>query len=385
MFLKSLSLKNFRNYSDAEVNFHPHFNFVFGKNAQGKTNLLEAVYYLVHLKSFRASHLNQLIGSSNAGGTMSQGARLSGRVEEGGVCHEIRIHLQDAKREVWLNQKKPVLLRDFYGLVKIILFEPWEVYLFRENPSARRRFLDRALFLDDPSILPLIREYEKIVGQKNRLLKEVSFEEEEFWVWNEKQAETGSRLLKRRFEWITKTNELLPAEYQRISQTVERMSLRYVSSFLEPEQNCLTEDEIRILFLKNLQQKSDEEKRRGESLIGPHRDDWISFLNDRPLGVLGSQGENRCGVIALKSAQIHLLQQEGGGPPIFLLDDVASELDAARSKALFSYLKETPGQVFVTTTEPAKISEIYPSREGASFFVEEGKIQAMAVSTSGSS
>ncbi len=371
MYLKSLSLKNFRNYSRAEVDFHPHFNFIFGKNAQGKTNLLEAVYYLAHLKSFRATHLNQLIGLPGA-----EGAQLLGKVEDREARHEIRLHLQGTKREVWLNQKKPVLLKDFYGLVKVILFEPWEVYLFRENPSARRRFLDRALFLDDPSTLLLIREYEKIVAQKNRLLKEPLFDEQELWVWNEKQVAIGARLLKRRLEWVLKINELLPAEYGRISQTGEGMKINYVSSFLAPEQHCLTEDEIRICFTKSVQEKNMEEKRWGESLIGPHRDDWRVFLDERPLSVLGSQGENRCGVIALKSAQICLLQKKGEGAPIFLLDDVGSELDATRSAALFSYLKDTPGQVFVTTTEPSKISTAYQN-DGASFLVEEGKIRVL--------
>lgn len=388
MYLRSLSLKNFRNYSNQTIDFHSTFNFIFGKNAQGKTNLLEAIYFLGHLKSFRTAVFDELISKESKEPRVIHPAVIESSLMREGLDHEVRIVLEDGKKGVWLNQKRPSLYRDYHGLIPVILFEPWEVYLFRESPSMRRKFLDRAVFLDYSPFLKIAREYETVVVQKNKLLKDLRDSRREFLdddaeleVWNEKLASLGSEVVFCRLRWMEKVNRFLSDEYRLISKGTEEMNLSYVStcSWENFEKNGDKADIYREL-VKKIKEKGTEEKQRCESLIGPHRDDWLATLGNRPLGTMGSQGENRCGIIAIKSIQVKIYREEKGFPPIFILDDVGSELDADRSEALFHTLLESSGQVFLTTTEPAKISNnfnIKGQAQGASFLVEEGKIRVL--------
>jgi len=384
MYLSSLSLKNFRNYNNQTIDFHSTFNFIFGKNAQGKTNLLEAIYFLGHLKSFRTSAFEELISKESTESTKS--TKIGSAVIESSFVreeldHQVRIVLEDGKKGVWLNQKRPSLYQDYYGLIPVILFEPWEVYLFRESPSMRRKFLDRAVFLDTSSFLKIAREFETVVAQKNRLLKDLRDsrrdDEAQLEVWNEKLASLGSEVVFCRLRWMEKVNRFLSDEYRLISKGTEEMKLSYVStcSWKNFEKNGDKADIYRELVQK-IEEKKIEEQRRCESLVGPHRDDWLATLGNRPLGTMGSQGENRCGIIAIKSIQVKIYREDKGFPPLFILDDVGSELDASRSEALFHTLLESAGQVFLTTTETSKISNNINS-QGLSFLVEEGKIRVL--------
>lgn len=359
MHLKNIRLQNFRNFASQSIQFHPKFNLIVGKNAQGKTNLLESIYFLSHLKSFRPSHRDDLIQTPNPF------SLIWAEVQKEAVTHEIKIQIEAHSRRVLLNGKTPHLYEDYYGFLPCLLFEPREVYLFRDSPSERRRTIARALFLEDPASLKTHREYENVVLQKNRLLKDGRSLHSQLPIWNEKQAQLGAEILYKRFEWIRKINQILGLEYQRISKNNQMLVLQYQSKWFEA--SC----DIPKRFMEVLDQKKEEEIARRESLVGPHRDDWNATIDDKWVGVLGSQGENRSAIIALKSAQIRLFEETHGVSPIFLLDDVASELDQSRTEALFDYLKLAHGQVFLTTTEPSVKSSF---QEGETYFVEEGKI-----------
>lgn len=374
MNIVSLNLKNFRNYQDQELNFHPRFNFIIGQNAQGKTNLLEAIFYLSHLSSFRSQSRKDLLFKG------SDRAIVRGSLENNRCYHDIQIDLEPGHRKVQLNGKKPNIFREYFGLLPILLFEPRDVYLFRESPSYRRRFLNKALFLYRPSELKRLKDYNEVLIQKNKLLKEgnASRLDQELFVWNEQLAILGSAQVALRLEWIDKINQLLTSEYRGLSAGSEEMRVEYHCTIPIERRNGVpvSKEEIYKVFSQVVKDQQAEELRRRESLIGPHRDDWIAYLDERPVGILGSQGENRSAVIALKSAQIHLFEKEHKFPPIYLLDDVASELDQRRTEALFPYFQETKGQVFLTTTEPTPLYNRF-KKNGSSFLIEGGKARVL--------
>lgn len=386
MHLSKISIRQFRNLSDCHLELSRHFNFIHGRNAQGKTSIIEAVYYLANLKSFRTSTQEELVQQSKTG------FYLEAHLARGDLSDEICIRQENGKKELWLNGKKPKLLQEYYGLMPIILFEPWEVYLFRESPSQRRKFIDRCVFLENPAILKTMRDYENVVTQRNRLLREGLYNPKDPFsqVWDEKLVALASTLTKSRGDYLGRLRACLEEEYARVSQTGKVMTLIYESSNLKQADLDKTEEEIAEILRQRLFERSEEERRRQETLVGPHRDDWTAVLAEnkesggnglsyqaRSIGAYGSQGENRCGVIALKSSQIRLYIAKKNQPPLFLLDDIASELDAQRASSLFQYLQKTPGQVFITTTEPIK-NEALTKEDYSTFFIEEGHVRMIA-------
>lgn len=298
------------------------------------------------------------------------------------VSHQIRISFETREnrttREVLLNKKRPHLFREYYGLVPLLLFEPGEVYLFRESPSQRRRFLNQAVFLDYPASLKTLGAYDEVVAQKNRILKEgrggnatgvvgpAALE-----IWNEQLAKLGAIIVEQRIEWVRKMNERIGEEYRNLSRGKEEAKMVYRSS-TEGE----TEEEIFQALQNLIREKEAEERQRGESIVGPHRDDFSFLIDGRSISEFGSQGENRSAVIALKLSQIKLHEKGHQKSAIFLLDDVVSELDSDRIEGLFSTLQTTPGQVFITATEKSKLSNDFKEK-GAYFLVEEGAVRVL--------
>ncbi len=371
MYLKTLSLKNYRNIKDLKIDFHPEFNFIFGKNAQGKTNLIESIYYLAELKSFRAANRHDIINKE------ADFSQVHSVFEKDDLSWDINITLTADERRVLLNQKKPKRRIDYYELIPLILFEPRHIYLFRDSPSERRKYMNRALYVQDVNVLSLIRDYEKVIANKNRLLKDgVTLELLD--VWNERLAKLAAEIVYKRQQWLREVEQLLTKEYRAISRTKETLKLVYRSSvralcddFSRPEAD------IHHCFKEALLESSDKEMQRRESFIGPHRDDFTVCIDDRNIGALGSQGENRSAIIALKLAQLKMFAAKYKKTPLFLLDDVASELDEERCRHLFAYLKKERTQVFLTTTDNTLSANDFAGH-ATSFFVENGTIKAMA-------
>ena len=366
MHLLSLFLHQFRNYSHFEVNLHPHFNVIIGKNAQGKTNWVEAIHYLGTLQTFRSAEKTDLIMQGKTEATL--GARL----KRGEVIHDVRVLLTEHTRQIKLDGKKPDLFRDYYGLIPVLLFEPRDVYLMRETPAVRRRAIHRALFLDRPDSLHLIQDYEKVVAQKGKLLKNDHFSQDEMEVWDEKLLILGSELIVRRLNWINQVNSILSDEYNQVAKQSQTLCINYKPKNIPEIENQMEVKAIYEVLKTALIRSKPEEQQRRECVIGPHRDDWEMQIEGRHLSHQGSQGENRSAIIALKSAQVKLFHKEHFEPPLFILDDVASELDSDRVLALFDYLSQIKAQVFLTTTERETISRCL-HEEGLSFLVEEGR------------
>lgn len=374
MPLKRLTLKHFRNFEHLELDFHPEFNFIYGKNAQGKTNLIEAVHYLATLKSFRTAEKTDLIANG------AEFAGLGARFEKDGLEWDIAVSLTPEHRQVLVNGKKPATRAEYHALVPLILFEPRDIYLFRDAPTERRRYMNRALFLQDAGFLSTSADYDKIVSQKNRLLKDRAGASQ-IEVWNERLAEIGARIIAARKAWFDSIREELAREYRAISGTNEEFALDY-----RPSQNLLLPLSprgegshrdtplIHEALAEKLRARLYEEIERREAFVGPHRDDFSARLNERLLGARGSQGENRSAVISLKLAQIKVFAAKFGKTPLFLLDDVASELDETRCRYLFTYLRDESAQVFLTTTENDLTRGEFEGHS-KSFLIENGTVK----------
>jgi len=374
MHLRTLTLKNFRNFISQKFQFNPEFNFIFGKNAQGKTNIMEAIFYLSELKSFRTSNRHDLITNE------ADFTKIEASFEKQELNWDILITLSSTERKVLLNNKKPQSRQEYYELIPLILFEPRHIYLFRDSPAQRRQYLNRALYVQDVGFLRLMRDYDKVVSQKNRVLKD-SFDLSLLDVWNEKLIELGSQIIFLRLKWFHEIKEYLAVEYKALSQGPERFHLGYkpardlLTDYANPAQ-LLPQELKEILGAKVADKRNDEINRR-ETLVGPHRDDFHAFLDDRHLGQYGSQGENRSAVIALKLAQLKMYAHKFQRTPLFLLDDVASELDEDRCQYLFSYLQNESTQVFLTTTENNVRGANFKGH-ATSFLVERGQVSVIS-------
>lgn len=280
MHLKTLALKNFRNLVNQRFEFNPEFNFIFGKNAQGKTNIIESIYYLSELKSFRASNKLDLITNG------AESAKIVASFEKESLSWDIDISLSQTERKVLLNNKKPQSRKEYYELIPLILFEPRHIYLFRDSPSQRRQYLNRALYIQDVSFLRLMRDYEKVVSQKNKVLKE-NFNHQLLDVWNEKLIELGSEVFFLRLKWFREIREYLAREYQSLSGLKERLHFVYKPSqdLFEAERVGATDpytlDDIRDILRKKVMEKRSDEIERRETMVGPHRDDFRAYLDDR--------------------------------------------------------------------------------------------------------
>lgn len=374
MKLLSLGLKNFRNYKDQQISFHPRLNCIFGKNAQGKTNILEAIYYLGYLETFREGTRKDLI----LGGAAE--AIIEGKTDNEGLSCVVRIRLTAESREVVIDGKKIFSHKDL-RTPSVILFDPREVYLFRESPGMRRRYLDNALALDDPTSVNLVRDYEKVVAQKNKILKEAYRwpPQEHLSVWNEQLVHLGTELTLKRLQWLERINKKLPEFYRNLSKGDENLLGRYFFKAARDKGSALglSEGDILVLLRTAIVTRESEELRRGESLVGPHRDDWGLYFHEGAIGIIGSQGENRTALISLKTVQARLFEETHGSSPLFLLDDVASELDSTRGAALFSLVGKAGGQVFLSTTEPIDITRHF-GHSGTSFLVDEGQVRVLS-------
>jgi len=365
MHLKKLFLKQYRNISSDEFTFNPEFNFIYGKNAQGKTNLIEAIYYLAELKSFRTTNKNELIQKN------ALASNLTANFEKDELAWDISITLSSKERKVLLNNKAPKNRKEYYELIPLILFEPRHIYVFRDSPSKRRQYLNRALYIQDVSFLSLLKDYEKALSQKNRLLKD-NGDPSLITIWNDKLVSLGAEILFKRLQWFKDMKVFLEEEYKSLSHTGEVFHLNYVSTIGSFEEST-TLAEIEVAYKEKFIERSFDEQLRRETLVGPHRDDFISLLDERSVGDYGSQGENRSAVIALKLAQLKMFAQKYKKTPLFLLDDVASELDEDRCQYLFSYLRDEKTQVFLTTTENHIKNDTYKGHAN-SYLVENGSV-----------
>lgn len=362
MKLKKLHIRDFRNIKEAEISVCDRFNLFFGRNAQGKTNLLESIYLLGAMKSFRTAKNMDLI-SWTAGFSI-----LKGWVERDKVTREISLLLNEEGKKARIDSKSPATLSDFFGHLNVVVFSPEEITMVKGQPDQRRKYLDRAVFCGDVGYLALHHEYHRALKNRNALLK--MGDKSGLEIWSQKLAESGCGLIEKRVAYLGEIGKLLREFYSAIAGIDENATIRYNPHLIDAERVI---NEGSPAFMETLARTYPEEARRGFTQVGPHRDDIEFSLAGRGLRSHGSQGELRSYILALKMAEIEYIQRKHGSPPILLLDDITSELDGERNLNLIRFLDEKEMQVFITTTDLANINTDIISRFSA-FQVENGKI-----------
>lgn len=338
MRVDRLSFKNFRNLQRVVYEPSPGINIVWGDNGQGKTNLLEGIYLFSHFKSFRGAGNAELVQGD------SEHARISATIERSCVTRILDLNISKNSRSFLLDGKKPRPLERLLEVVRAILFAPDELYPLRTLPSARRSLLDRGIFQLDPSYLGRAVEYDRILKQRNRLLRERA-NRELIRLWTEQLIHVGAKVRQTRQLFVEEIQPYLQKNYEFFSG--ERGEVR----FCYPH-SAGTLQEYEDLFTEELMRVEKTEERTGVTCAGPQRDDPLFFLNDATMRHFASQGEWRTVVLSFKTAMMHLLHDRIGVFPILLFDDMSAELDASRQERLFTHLAESKAQVFVTTTDP---------------------------------
>ncbi|MHB1419269.1 MAG: DNA replication/repair protein RecF [Bacillota bacterium] len=371
MELTKVEVINFRNYEHATLNFKKKFNVLHGFNGQGKSNLLEAIYYLSTNSSFRSQRDNQIIRWK------ADFFQVTGQVKAGNN-RNIRIqhnYLASGAKTLIIDGVKQDNLRNSLFFFNVVLFAPEDVLMVKGGPSLRRRFIDDQILQVNPGYERIIVRYRKSVMQRNNLLKKIRQHKEEMnylELWDRQVAEYGSQIIIKRMEAIRKMQPLARGIQHQITDGEEDLQISYISSVLSNMniQNIGTLPELVNGYLKHLKETRQEDIIRGQTLLGPHRDDLKFAINNIDLRIYGSQGQQRTTALALKMAQIEHTREETGEQPVLLLDDVFSELDDRRRDHLISAIQGKI-QTFVTATNPLNN---LPGDQTEHFEVEGGHI-----------
>jgi len=345
MFLSKLVLKNFRLFENIEIDFHPAVNIIHGLNAQGKTTLLEAIYYLAITKSFRSG--NDAVAVNNSASFFD----ITGSLFDG-VDRTTKLRLfyssKDGKH-AFLNNQKIKAFSELIGYIPVTLLSLEDLDITYGVPSSRRRFADILLSQVSKEYLINLQNYKRVVNQKNKLLnsEDKRLIDKELYLWNQQMSAYGSEILKSRLELVQYLNEGIGEYYRKISSKDENIKIIYNSTVKtdgEFSANNLAEN-----FTKALADNEQSERKNARAAIGPHRDD-IEFLKEgKPIKSFGSQGENKTFLIALKLLENEFISDSKKKTAIFLMDDVFGELDDNRIKNFLINFNSS-GQTFITTT-----------------------------------
>lgn len=367
MFIKQLQLRGFRNYESLDITFENTLNVIIGENAQGKTNLLEAIYILAFTRSYRTTNDRDLIKWDK------EFAKIVGNLTKSTdrrIPLELIFHKTGKKAK--LNHLEQRKLSSYIGTMNVVMFAPEDLSLVKGPPQIRRRFMDMELGQIEPMYVHHLGEYRKILKQRNNLLKQLQFDKNKdrmfLHILTEQLAKHAAVILYKRFNFLKLLRKwAMPIHFQ-ISRELEALRIVYEASIDVSE----TEDEAKLeaIYLAEFSRIEDNEIRRGTTLIGPHREDLNFFINDKEVKLFGSQGQQRTTALSLKLAEIDLIYEQTGEYPILLLDDVLSELDDFRQSHLLSAI-EGKVQTFVSTTnidgirhETLKQATIYEVEQG---------------------
>ena len=339
MRLVYLDVSNFRNLESVQLDTDSRFVVFWGANAQGKTNLLEAIYALATLKGFR-SRLNQELVRWDA-----QTASVRGRIEDEGLVRKFEFSIDARGRRVGVvDGKRPRDLSSYFQGIRAVLFAPGDTRIIRGEPALRRQFMDRAVFTARPAFLNLARDYRRVLKQRRLLLRQSGIDPLHLNTFDEQLVSLGSAISLKRAEIISE----LSTHFRDLHASVsggEKAQLRYRSQLGDGD----LADRARR-FRELLVSRRSEELRRGSNLVGPHRADLEIQIGGKPARTFGSQGQIRSSVLALKLSEL-LAARKRGSRLIFLLDDLSSELDAERTDRLLGLLSELDLQTFITTTD----------------------------------
>ncbi len=364
MIINKLLLHQFRNYEMQEITFSPGVNVLYGNNAQGKTNVLEAIYLFSNGKSHRGVKDKELLMFDRPNGDITMFFDAYERENRA----EIEI-FYDKRKKIRLNGVALDRVSKMIGYFQTVLFCPEDLYLIKGGPGERRKFLDSAISPLKPNYFSALVQYHKILENKNKLLRQMG-DYPEFSqtldVWNEKLCETGARLMVYRNAFINKMNEICGEIYQDMAGGRETLQLHY-----KPSAEVMIEDELSVKnkLMEITQKNKTRELAAMMSLTGPHRDEIELFINGAQVKQFASQGQQRTVVLTMKIAQIELVKQSVGEYPVLLLDDILSELDKSRQSFLMERIRCS--QVIMTCTDAYAIGR----GDNKSFYsVQNGRV-----------
>lgn len=362
MFIKKLCIENYRNYAFGEADFSENQNLIFGENAQGKTNLIEAIFYLSCLKTFRGK------SDFDAVKTGEKEARIRGIFSAYGREFEIKCDITSSGRRLFVNGVKITKPSEHIGLIKTVVFSPNDLLLIKEGPALRRRFLNIAISQIRPSYIKALSEHNKIIENKRKILRlEDKTPYIDFYdVLNEKLSKCAAIIIRERGRFIEELSEKAKEIGFKISGGREELSFSYKAPSSVTDFNA---NDLENVLYEHLKKRRDAEFASEMCLVGAHRDDFEVFINGESARDFGSQGQIRSAVLAIKVSEHDILKKNSGEEPILLLDDVLSELDPGRRSFLLNDIDR--GQTIITGCDPAMFEEL---KKGKIFTIEKGSI-----------
>ena len=322
MILKSLELANFRNYEELNISFDKGTNILYGDNAQGKTNILEAIYVSATTKSHKGSKDKEIINFDK------EEAHIRTYLEKENVETRVDMNLRKNKSKgIAIDGQKIKKAADLMGLLNVVFFSPEDLSIIKDGPAERRRFADMELCQLDSFYLYNLNHYNKIIGQRNKLLKDMYFQpelKETLNIWDSQLVSFGSKIIERREQFVKQLGDIIFDIHKKLSGGKEELVIAY-----EPDVSI--ED-----FEKQMKYNQDKDIRLKQTTTGPHRDDFSFVVNGVDIRKYGSQGQQRTAALSLKLSEIELVKKISKDTPVLLLDDVLSELDSNRQNYLLN-------------------------------------------------
>lgn len=334
MIIKSLELQDYRNYDSLNLAFDKGTNILYGDNAQGKTNILEAIYVSATTKSHKGSKDRDIVNFHK------DEAHIRTFLEKGGVETRVDMHLRKSKSKgIAIDGQKIKKAADLLGICNVVFFSPEDLSIIKNGPAERRRFVDIELCQLDSFYLYNLNHYNKIVNQRNKLLKDMYFNpdlKDTLNIWDSQLVSFGSKIIERRKIFVEQLNEIIYDIHKRLSGDKEEIVIQY-----EPDVQIDT-------FEGELRHSQERDIKIKQTTVGPHRDDFCFMIGDVDIRKFGSQGQQRTAALSLKLSEIELVKKITRDTPILLLDDVLSELDSSRQNYLLNSIGDI--QTIITCT-----------------------------------
>ncbi len=356
MYVRSLKLRNYRNYNKLDLTLQPGINIFLGPNAQGKTNIIEAIYYASLGHSHRTHQDAELIRWHE-----EQGSILLD-FDRCGVVNHLEFQFSRTKRRRILFNEHPIRLKELIGSINSVLFSPEDLVLIKGAPSGRRRFLDGEISQASLPYYHELVEFNRIISQRNSLLKRIRERHGDasmLELWDAQLVKSAGKIIAKRFEAVRKLNMLANLMQRRISGDQENLTIAYKIHGLDDAKDAehgKSENMTKYFpswYNEMLRKSRETDILRGSTSYGPHHDDLVLTVNDINLRTFGSQGQQRTGVLSLKLAELEFLRSETREYPVLLLDDVMSELDVKRRQQLLSFIRREHIQTLITATDAA--------------------------------
>ena len=358
MFIESIELKNYRNYGELHMDFDPGTNVLYGDNAQGKTNILEAVYVCATTKSHRGSKDREIIEFGE------DESHIKMQLRKDDVPYRIDMHLKKNKTKgVAVNGIPIRRASELFGIVNVVFFSPEDLEIIERGPDARRHFIDMELCQLDPMYLFHLTKYKQVLRQRNELLKQIGLNKDlldTLDIWNSELVKYGNYVISARKSFIDKLNDYIQEIHKNLTGQRETITLRYEPSVREDE------------FATQIVMSEQKDLFTGTTNIGPHRDD-LSFVSEGiDFREYGSRGQKRTAALSLKLTEIKIVEEKKGEKPILLLDDVLSELDRNRQNYLLEHIKGIQTIITCTGLEEFVKNGINIQK---TFEIESGKVK----------